>query len=71
MASLRRMIPLSGTGVPHIGYMGDYYAYLYMIKRGRGGRSDENVRDALNQLFYHVIGYVSRPFDVSPFIIFT
>lgn len=60
-----------------VGHTGDYYAYITMIRRGREGHllfrnmySEITSPDALIHPFFHLLGFISRPFPVSPFQIF-
>jgi hypothetical protein len=75
--TLQSFAPPNTTYTYVAGHAADYYAYAYMIRRGREGHlmyhtaySDEKTPDALNHPFYHGIGFLSRPFPIGPFGVF-
>lgn len=59
------------------GHVGDFYAYLYMIHRGQAGHllyksvySSSVLPELLIHPFFHIIGFLSQPFSLSPGLVF-
>lgn len=75
--SLRAATPPYATYAWASGHTGDYYGYVYMIRRGREGHilyhnpyTPSQTTDALVHPFFHMLGLVSRPFPVTPEFVF-
>ena len=75
--ALKAVTPQGATYAYVSGHTGDFYGYTYMIRRGREGHllyhnvyTPTEQPDALSHPFFHLLGLVSRPFPVSPGIVF-
>jgi hypothetical protein len=68
-----------GTRYAYVtGHAGDYYGYIYMIRRGREGHllyrnpfTEIRSGEGFVHPFFHIVGWLSRPFSAAPFMVYS